>query len=126
MAAERSVVVVESNRSVVTGALLMVAVSLALFFLPLINGLVGVLVGGYAVGTVKRALLAAVLPAVVVGLGLWIIFAIFEAPVLGFFAGMAIGAFVLLSDVGLFLGAAIGGALSNRRLRSGTADRVTA
>jgi hypothetical protein len=98
--------------SVVTGAALMVVITLVLFFLPLINGLIGGLVGGYKVGGVARALVAAVLPAIVVALGMWLLLAAFELPVIGLAAGLAAGALVLLADVGLFLGAAIGGAIA--------------
>ena len=109
--------VVERRKSpVVVGSLVMVGVSLLLFFLPLINGLIGGAIGGYVVGTVKRALLAALLPALVVAVGLWLIFALAEAPVVGLFAGMAMGLWIVLADVGLFLGAALGGGLSTSRV----------
>ena len=92
----------------------MVFLSLALFFLPLVNGLIAGAVGGYKVGGVGRALVAAILPAAVVAAGLWIVFAFFEAPVWGFLAGAAVGVIILLADVGLFIGAVIGGALRRR------------
>lgn len=117
MARTETAVVVDNKSSVVVGSLVMVGVSLVLFFLPLINGLVGGLVGGYVVGTVKRALVAALLPAVLVAVGLWLIFALAEAPVIGLFAGMAMGLWIVLADVGLFIGAAVGGALSSPRVQ---------
>lgn len=104
----------QRSKSVFVGALWMVVISLALFFLPLINGLIGGIVGGYKVGTIGRALTAAVLPALVVAVGLWIIFVGFDAPIFGIVAGLAAGLLILLSDVGLFIGAAIGAALSPR------------
>jgi hypothetical protein len=104
----------DSRSSVVVGALWMVFLSLVLFFLPLLNGLIAGVVGGYKVGGVGRALVAAILPGVVVGAGLWIIFALFEAPVWGLVAGAAVSILILLSDLGLFIGAAIGGAIGRR------------
>ena len=98
--------------NVVAGALWMVGVSLVLFFLPLVNGLIGGIVGGYKVGTFKRAMAAALLPAVVVGVGLWLLLAIFHLPVVGMVAGAAVGTWIVLADVGLFIGAGIGAALS--------------
>ena len=98
----------------IIGSLWMVLLSLALFFLPLVNGLIAGVVGGYKVGGVRRALLAAVLPAIVVAAGMWIAFALFDAPLWGILAGMAVGILVLLADVGLFIGAAIGGAARAR------------
>lgn len=102
---------VTQRTSLVEGALWMVGISLALFFLPAINGLIGGFVGGYKVGSVGRALAAAVLPAVFVAVGLWILLALLGLPFVGLFTGMAIAGLVVLADVGLFLGAAIGGAV---------------
>lgn len=99
--------------SVVMGSVWMVLLSLVLFFLPVVNGLIGGFVGGMKVGGVKRALTAALLPALIVAVGLWILLALLELPIFGFVAGVAVGIWVLLSDVGLFIGAALGGAVGN-------------
>jgi hypothetical protein len=108
------------RRSMAAGAFWMVGVTLVLFFLPLVNGVIGGAVGGYKVGDWKRALGAAVLPALVVTLGLWLIVAAFGAPVLGFIGGTAAGIVVLLADLGIFVGAAIGGAIAQSRKRPAT------
>lgn len=100
--------------SIIAGSLWMIGVTLVLFFLPLINGIVGGIIGGYKVGGAKRAMLAAILPAFVVAIGLWLIFALADAPVWGFLAGLTAAALVALADVGIFIGAAIGGAMSKR------------
>jgi hypothetical protein len=93
----------------------MVVISIALFFVPVLNGLIGGLVGGYKAGGVRRALIAAILPAVVLAIAMWVILALLSAPIIGFFAGAALGLIVLFADLGLFIGAAIGGAMSSRR-----------
>jgi hypothetical protein len=99
-----------------TGSFLMVAITLLLFFLPAINGIIGGLVGGYKVGSVGRALVAAILPAVLASIGLWILLALLDLPVIvGFLAGTAVALLVILSDLGIFIGAAIGGAISPHR-----------
>lgn len=105
----------ERRSSIVVGSLWMVFLSIALFFVPLINGLVAGAVGGYKVGGVGRALAAAVLPAVVVAGALWVVFALFDAPLWGALAGVAVGIIVLLSDVGLFIGAVVGAWWRGRR-----------
>lgn len=105
-----------SADSIFAGALWMVSITLILFFLPAINGFIGGLVGGYKVGSVKRAMMAAVLPAVVVAAAMWIIFALLEAPIIGAIAGTTVGVIILLADIGIFLGAAVGGAASQRRV----------
>jgi hypothetical protein len=114
----RPVLPTEDRSSILAGSLWMVAISLALFFLPLINGLIGGVVGGYKVGAVGRALVAAILPAAIVALGLWLVFALWEAPFWGLVAGLTGGLLVLLADVGIFVGAAIGGLLAARRSRA--------
>lgn len=57
--------------SIISGSLWMIAISVVLFFVPLINGLVGGFVGGYKVGGAGRALVAAILPAAVVAVVLF-------------------------------------------------------
>jgi hypothetical protein len=107
----------QDRSSVVVASLLMVIITLALFFLPLINGLVGGAIGGYKVGNWKRALTAAILPAIVATVAIWLIIAAFGAPVLGLFGGLAVGFIVILADVGIFIGAALGGWAAQSRLR---------
>ncbi len=114
----------ERGRSnIVEGSLWMIGLTLALFFLPAVNGLIGGLIGGYRVGHFGRALLAAILPSIVVAIGLVLIFALFNAPVWGLFAGATGALIVFLADLGIFVGAAIGGALGQSRAHQ---RRVTA
>jgi hypothetical protein len=109
---------VRGNANMGTGAVWMIGITLVLFFLPLINGIVGGIVGGYKVGDWKRALGAAVLPALVVALGMGLIVAAFGAPIVGFVGGTAAGIVVLLADLGIFIGAAIGGLAAQSRKRT--------
>lgn len=78
--------------SVIDSSLWMVGVSLVLFFLPALNGLIG---SGYKAGTVGRALSAAVLPAILVFFGVWGLMAMFDHAVLGFLSGIAVGLWAL-------------------------------
>ncbi len=102
------------SSSVIVGAIWMVVISLLLFWLPAINGLIAGAVGGYKVGSVRSALIAAILPAIIVAAGLWLLLIALDLPLLGIVAGFAVGILILLADVGLFLGAVIGGVLGNR------------
>ena len=95
----------------------MVLISLLLFFLPLFNGLIGGFVGGYKVGGAMRAVAAALLPAVIVAMVLWVLLAQFALPSIGLFAGFAGGALIILADLGLLVGAFIGGLISHRGAR---------
>lgn len=108
----------KSRGNVVTASLLMVGITLVLFFLPFINGLIGGAVGGYVLADVKRAVLAAILPAVLVSLLLMGIFALFGSPIIGIFAGMTAAALVFFADVGIFIGAVIGGWMGARSHQS--------
>lgn len=98
--------------SLIVCSLWMIGISLILFFLPAINGLIGGGVGGYKAGSVGRGLGAAVLPAIIVGAGIWVLLAIFDAPVLGFLGGLAVGLWALFSSISLLIGALIGGAIA--------------
>lgn len=101
--------------SLIVCSLWMVGISLLLFFLPALNGLIGGGVGGYKAGSVGRGLAAAILPAIVVGAAIWALLALFNAPVLGFISGLAVGIWALISSIGLLIGALIGGAMAPGR-----------
>lgn len=103
------------DSSIVVSALWMIVISLLLFFLPAINGLIGGAVGGYKAGSAGRGLSAAILPSLIVGAALWGILAAFERPILGFFGGLAVGLWALISSVSLLIGAALGGVMAPER-----------
>ncbi|MGZ3696383.1 MAG: hypothetical protein ACXVBE_06490 [Bdellovibrionota bacterium] len=98
-----------SNSRLVASALWAIGISMALFFLPLLNGLIGGFVGGYLAGSVKRGLIAMILPAAAVGAGLWLLFATLGAPVFGVLVSSGAAVMIAMSEIGIFLGAAIGG-----------------
>jgi hypothetical protein len=103
------------DSSIFVSSLWMIGISLLLFFVPALNGLIGGAVGGYKAGSAGRGITAAVLPSVIVGISLWGLFAVFDAPVLGFFGGLAIGLWALISSLGLLIGAVVGGAMAPAR-----------
>jgi hypothetical protein len=105
----------EERENIVIAAAWMVGITMLLFFLPLVNGLIGGAVGGYKAGTPSRGFMAALIPALVVGAALWLVFGLFGGPVIGFFAGAAAGMLVLLADVGMFVGALVGGYFAETR-----------
>ncbi len=104
-----------AQRSIAGASFWMVLITLLLSFVPLINGLIGGMVGGYLAGGVRRGLLAALLPAVIVAVALWVILALFALPVIGLVSGLAIGIIILLADVGMLIGAALGGYIASVR-----------
>lgn len=105
------------DSSIFVSSLWMIGISMLLFFLPAVNGIVGGAVGGYKAGSASRGLTAAVLPSIIVGLLIWGLLAVFDAPVIGFLGGLAVGVWALFSSLGLLLGALVGGALAPSRGR---------
>lgn len=103
------------NSSILASSLWMIVISLVLFFLPAVNGLIGGAVGGYKAGSAGRGIVAAILPSIVVGLSLWGLLAAYDKPILGFFGGLAVGLWALISSVALLIGAAIGGVMAPDR-----------
>ena len=79
------------------------------------HGLIGGAVGGFKAGSVKRGLIAALLPAIAAGLGIWALLAVFDAPIIGFLSGLAFGVWALISSIGLLVGAMVGGAMAPPR-----------
>jgi hypothetical protein len=101
------------------GAGWMFVISLLLFSVPLVNGLMAGWLSGARMGSLRRALVAALaaMPAVALGLGLLLL--LFRVPILSLYAGITPGQAILLSLVGLLLGAFMGGLLSQLRPRRG-------
>lgn len=104
-----------ARSSIIASAVWMLIISLVLFFLPAVNGLIGGLLGGYKAGTTSRALSAAILPAIAVFFGVWGLMAAFDYTALGFIWGLAVGVWALIASIGLIIGALIGGAISPKR-----------
>lgn len=101
--------------SILAAVLWMAFLSLLLFWLPVFGPLIAGFVGGRSAGGVGNALLAALLPTIVLGVLMFVFgTALTTVPVIGIVASM--GAVVLaLSQIGpLLLGALIGGALAPR------------
>lgn len=102
----------QKRGSILAGLFWMLIISILLFWLPSVGPLIAGIVGGKKAGGVGNAIIAALLPASVLG-GLLFVFAsaLTGTPLIGVVAGA--GAFVLIvSNVGpLLIGAIIGGLL---------------
>jgi hypothetical protein len=99
--------------SLFAASLWMIVISLVLFFVPVINGFIGGLVGGYKAGTALRGVEAALIPALIVAAGLGILLAMFHAPTMAIISGLTGFVVVALSSIGIILGGAVGGLISN-------------
>lgn len=105
------------EHGVLVGSILMFVITMGLFFLPVVNGIVGGVIGGHKVGNTKNAIIAAIVPAMGVGFLLWIALKIANIPVMGIPpSDPELALLVVLSDLGLLVGAAIGGTLAQNRI----------
>lgn len=98
--------------SIVSGIFWMFLISILLFWLPGFGPLIAGIVGGKKSGGVLNAIIAVILPAIVLGICLFLFTSLLTgAPVIGFVAGAG-SAILVLSNVGpLLIGAIIGGIL---------------
>jgi len=86
--------------------------SVLLFWLPALGPLIAGYVGGKKSGSVIKALIAGILPAVIVGAILLTTGLISNFPIIGAIVGGAVTIFVVIHSGVLLIGALIGGALS--------------
>lgn len=98
--------------SLVQATLVMIVLSIALFWLPLVGPLVAGVVGGRIARRVGTALLAALLPAILLGGLILLVLTAFTLPVVGAVAGGAVFLAMAIQDVPLLVGAWAGAALS--------------
>lgn len=96
--------------SLIAAGAAMLGLSLLLFWLPIAGPLIAGGVGGRMAGTPGRGLLLALLPAVAVAILIVVVLGAFDLPVLGTVAGLGVGLVVLVQDLPLLVGAALGGA----------------
>lgn len=98
---------------VVGPAFIMLLLSVLLFWLPGLGTLIAGIVGGKMAGGVGRALLAAMLPGLVLGVALFVCATLLTGvPLIGILAGAGVLLLVLTQVGTLLLGALIGGLLA--------------
>lgn len=98
--------------SLLAAGAVMLVLSLLLFWLPIVGPLIAGGVGGRMAGTPGRGLALAVIPAVAMALLIALVVSAFELPVLGTIAGIGVFIVVLVQDLPLLIGAAVGGAMA--------------
>lgn len=105
----------EPRASFIKASLWMIVLSILLFWMPILGPVVAGLVGGWFAGTIGRAVLASLVPAVLLALLIWGIGTLFALPVVGALTGGAIGLVILFGDLPLILAAIVGALISQRR-----------
>ncbi|TDJ01493.1 MAG: hypothetical protein E2O70_03460 [Candidatus Dadabacteria bacterium] len=102
----------QKKGNILSGIFWMFLISILLFWLPGFGPLIAGIVGGKKAGGLINAIIAVFLPAIILGIMLFVFgSALTSAPIIGFVAGA--GSFILvISNVGpLLIGAIIGGIL---------------
>lgn len=91
----------------------MIVVSILLFWLPAFGPLIAGIVGGKIAGGVLRGMGAVVLPAIVLGAGIFASATVLTGvPVIGAVAGLGVAALLGIQLLPLLIGAVIGGLLA--------------
>lgn len=88
------------------------AISLLLIWLPLLGPIAAGVVGGRVARTVGKALIASVIPSILLGVGLFAILNAFDLPLLGALSGIGVFIFVLIGDIPMMITAAAVAALT--------------
>jgi len=96
--------------SVGRGMVWMLVLSVLLFWMPIAGPLIAGFVGGRKSGSVGNAILAAILPGILIGVAAFFFTSILTGPFVGFMAGLG-GAGVALAHIGPMLVAAVVGAV---------------
>ncbi|MDI3341732.1 MAG: hypothetical protein QJR03_14500 [Sphaerobacter sp.] len=99
--------------SLVSAVVWMILLSILLFWLPAIGPLIAEIVAGRKAGDIGTALLAAIIPAILAGLLLFILGTAFALPAVGAIAGAGVLVVLVVNSVPLLVGALIGGALGS-------------
>jgi hypothetical protein len=103
-----------NSGSIFRAIMWMSLVSIILFWLPLFGPLISGCVGGWVAGSISRGVVAAILPAVIAGISLFLLATSLNLPVIGAMLGGAIIIAVVAHSSVLIMGAMIGGLLVNR------------
>jgi hypothetical protein len=99
---------------VITAMIVMVLVELLLFWAPGIGSIVAGALGGWIAGSPGSALVAALLPAVLVGLLLFLALTYLSLPVVGGLLGLGVTVYLVASRILLIVSAVVAGALAAR------------
>ncbi|TJY60017.1 hypothetical protein E4T66_12610 [Sinimarinibacterium sp. CAU 1509] len=96
--------------SVLLGCIVMLLLNLLLFWLPVVGTLTAGVVGGWIAGGVGKALTAAALPALLLGISIFALTTLFTGmPMIAMVAGMGVAMLAMMQIGTLLIGAMIGG-----------------
>lgn len=101
--------------SLVIGGVWMLILAVLLSWVPILGPLAAGFVGGRLIGEEKKALAVAFLPAVLMGIVVWLVLAAFELPLLGAVAGFGALVVIAVQELPLLAGAWFGGSSPMQR-----------
>ena len=104
-----------SNRGVWPAWLWMFILALLLGWLPFIGPAIAGFVGGLQAGDVRSALVAAIIPSLIVGAIIFVLGTLIGVPIIAALVGAGIFMVLILGTLPLLLGAWIGGYMAERR-----------
>jgi hypothetical protein len=103
-----------ANRgSLMRASTIMMVGSFLLSWIPVLGPLAAGVLGGREAGTPVRAVGVAVVPALLLGVFVGVMLAVFDLPVLGAVAGVGIAVVVIVQLAPLLVGAWIGGSMAD-------------
>ncbi len=103
----------EQKGTILAGLFWMIVISILLFWVPTVGPLIAGIVGGKKSGGVGNAMIAALLPAILLGVFLFFFASVLTgAPLIGMVAGAGAFALVASNVIPLIIGAFIGGILN--------------
>ena len=106
---------ITSNRGVWPAWLWMFLLSLLLGWLPFIGPALAGFVGGLQAGEVGSALVAAIIPSLIVAAFILLLGTVLALPIIGALVGIGVFMALLIGTVPLLIGAWVGGAMAERR-----------
>jgi hypothetical protein len=106
-----------AERRAISGSIWMFVISSVFYFLPVANGIVAGLIGGFKIGNTRMALTAAAGVLLFTTAVSWMLFTMMPIPLMGGISNqIQIAILIALSDAGLFIGAGVGGTIAQNRI----------
>lgn len=103
----------ERKAPLIVGGVWMLGMCVLLYFIPVINGLVGGLIGGYKVGTWRRALVTVVLAVVASSFVLTLVYGVMDLSLLIPVGNMSPRTLIIGTAAALIVGAVVGSLVGN-------------
>ncbi len=98
--------------SIGSATLWMIGLSILLFWIPTVGPLIAGFVGGRKAGGIGPAIVAAIIPAGLVAVLLFLLGTLVQLPIVGALVGAGLFIVILVESVPLLIGALIGGVLA--------------